>query len=277
MQADVNLHHEAGNKPDDAATRKIELGHYLSAAFGGFLVGFGELLRAGSETTNVTVLRICAVLREQFSPLLGVGWVALVLMALFSTVLCSIYRPDSRKEAFTLGLSVFAILSAFTPQQQPAHPANWQEAGARQSSSFSFFSQARADEFLKKGEYGEYYFEFSNYDKRFGNEAGVISVFDHSEKHLLMVVDMNVGKISKLRLPKGSYVVQFECSGCGHIRADLDVDKPKEAARVTLSDSNVPLSLQRLFQSRRVDIDDVAGRELERIIKKYEAQAQQAQ
>lgn len=124
-------------------------GHYLAAAFGGFLVGFGELIRAGSETTNVTVLRISAVLREQFSPMLGAGWIALCLMAIFSTILCGIYRPVSRKESFTLGLSVFAILAAFTPQPQTRSPV---DIATHRLSVFSFMSQAAASQ-LRKGKW----------------------------------------------------------------------------------------------------------------------------
>lgn len=143
---------------------KIELSQYFAASFGGFLVGFGELLRAGSESTDITVLRISAVLREQFSPVLGAGWVALLLLAIFSGILCSIYRPKSTKESFTLGLSIFAILSAFTPQQQPHTPL---QAIRSQSSLMSFFiSEAVAQTRLATGEVGKYYFEFANYNAR---------------------------------------------------------------------------------------------------------------
>lgn len=245
--------------------------HYLSAAFGGFLVGFGELIRAGSETTNVTVLRISAVLREQFSPVLGAGWIALCLMAIFSTILCSIYRPASRKESFTLGLSVFAILAAFTPQQQARSPL---EASAQQVSFFSFISQAVASR-LKQGEVGDYYFEFSNRQKPFQDKDGLISVYDISQQHLLIAKPMNTARISKLRLPRGHYILKFECSGCASLRTQLMVEKPAEASMIKLSHSRVPLSFQRLFNADIVEVIDVPDNELDRIVNAYSAQEQE--
>lgn len=242
--------------------------HYLSAAFGGFLVGFGELVRAGSETTNVTVLRISAVLREQFSPVLGAGWIALCLMAIFSTILCGIYRPASRKESFALGLSVFAILAAFTPQQQARSPL---AAATQQLSFFSFISQAIASR-LKQGEVGDYYFEFSSQQSKSQDKDGLISVYDISQQHLLIAQPMNTARISKLRLPRGYYILKFECGGCASLRTQLIVEKPAEASIIKLSNSRVPLSFQRLFNADIVEVIDVPDNELDRIVNAYSAQ-----
>jgi hypothetical protein len=245
-------------------------GNYLSAAFGGFLVGFSELIRAGSETTNVTVLRISAVLREQFSPSLSAGWISLCLMAIFSTILCSIYRPASRKESFTLGLSVFAILAAFTPQQQIRSPL---EVATHQLSFFSFISQANASR-LKRGEVGDYYFEFSNQQNELHDKDGLISVYDISGRHLLISMPMNTTKVSRLRLPRGYYMLKFECGGCASLRTQLIVEKPAEASTIKLSNSRVPLSFQRLFNADIVEITDVPDHELDRIVNAYSSQQQ---
>lgn len=245
-------------------------GHYLAAAFGGFLVGFGELIRAGSETTNVTVLRISAVLREQFSPYLGAGWIALCLMAIFSTILCSIYRPANRKESFTLGLSVFAILAAFTPEQQIRSPM---EVATYQPSFFSFISQANASR-LRRGETGDYYFEFTNQGNDLLNKDGLISVHDSSGRNLLIAMPMNTAKIIKLRLPRGVYMLKFECSGCATLRTQLIVEKPAEASTIKLSNSRVPSSFQRLFNADIVEVTDVPDHELDRILNSYSSQQQ---
>lgn len=244
--------------------------HYMAAAFGGFLVGFSELIRAGSETTNVTVLRISAVLREQFSPYLGAGWIALCLMAIFSTILCSIYRPANRKESFTLGLSVFAILAAFTPEQQARSPL---EAATYQLSFFSFISQANASR-LKRGEMGDYYFEFTKQQNTIQDNDGLISVYDISGRHLLITQPMNTAKISKLRLPRGYYLLKFECGGCASVRTQLIVEKPAEASTIKLSNSKVPLSFQRLFNADIVEVTDVPDHELDRILNSYSSQQQ---
>lgn len=272
MQASRRKPQPGSDRTPGSAASRIESAHYLAAAFGGFLVGFGELVRAGSHSTDITVLRISAVLREQFSPLLGAGWVALLMLAVFSTILCSIYRPNSRKESFTLGLSVFAILSAFTPQQQARLP----DSSAPKSTLLSFLiSDAAAQNRLGKGELGDYYFEFTN-QARAQESKGIISVFDKSEQHLLLEQEIDTRKINRLRLPRGRYVLKFECSGCQSMRAHVDVEKQTDAAKITLSGSKLPLSFQRLFRAEIVDIEDVSEYELEPILSRYAAQLQVA-
>lgn len=259
-----------GGQGGAADRPQLDHGHYLSAAFGGFLVGFGELLRAGSETTNVTVLRISAVLREQFSPLLGAGWIALCLTALFSTILCGIYHPSNRKESFTLGLSVFAILAAFTPQQQIRSPL---DVANQQLGFFSFMPQAVASQ-LKQGEVGDHYFEFTNQKNKFQDKSGLISVYDSSERHLLLSKPMDTTKISKLSLPRGYYILKFECGGCASVRTQLIVEKSVEASMIKLSGSKVPLSFQRLFNADIVEVTEISEAELDRIIRSYSTQQQ---
>lgn len=252
---------------DKEDERKLTIAEYLVGGFGGFLVGFTELLKSGSESTNVTVLRISAVLREQFSPALSGGWVALCLLAIISMLLCYIYRPGSRKESFALGLSVYAVLTAVTPQQS-APKGKLSSAGP--FVHFSIFSTAYAQD-LKSGQNGDYYFEFQG-RSRTKNERIVMSVFDQTEKRLLTEMEVNPKSVSKLQLPKGEYVLQFECRGCERSRAYLTVEKPVEGAKVTLDDSGIPLSLQRLFRPSFVDIEDLSDKSLDRVITKYKGQ-----
>jgi hypothetical protein len=240
---------------------------YISAAFGGFMVGFAELLRAGDDTTNVTVLRIAAVLRQQFTPLLGAGWIALLALALFSIMLCSIYRPGSRRESFTLGLSVFAMLAAFTPQEKQRL-----QSDAKEPLAFLSFVSAAYAEPLRSGQLGDYYFEFTNLQPRFQDKSGLLSVFDRTERFLLTKIPFDTREIARLQLPKGAYVLQFECNGCARVRANLLIEKPEEAAKVRLSSSNVSLSLQRLVGAEQIEIDDVPDGELDQIKQRYIAQ-----
>jgi hypothetical protein len=270
MQSSAEKGYEEGPIHD----RKIEpesqpLGYarYISAAFGGFMVGFAELLRAGDDTTNVTVLRIAAVLREQFTPLLGAGWIALLALAIFSIMLCSIYRPGSRRESFTLGLSVFAMLAAFTPQEtQRLHSAE------KEPFAFLFFVSEAHAEPLESGQPGDYYLEFTNLQPRFQDKSGLLSVFDSTERFLLTKQPFDTREVVKLQLPKGDYVLQFECNGCARVRAHLSVEKTEEAAKVQLSSSNLSLSLQRLTSADQIEINDVPDSELDQIKKRYIAQ-----
>jgi hypothetical protein len=254
-------------KAADVETQPLRYTHYLSAAFGGFMVGFAELIRAGDETTNVTVLRIAAVLRKQFTPLLGEGWSGLLVLTLFAIILCSIYRPITRKESFSLGFSVFAMLAALTPQEKQG----FSNTDKGPLANLFFLSNAYA-ETLKSGNVGNYYFEFSNLQRKYEDKSGLLSVFDSKERNLLQKITFDTREIIKLQLPKGEYVVRFECNGCVRIRVNLTVEKDEDAAKIKLSNSNLPLSFQRLYNSDLVEINDVYGDELNKVIKRYVAQ-----
>lgn len=121
---------------------------------------------------------------------------------------------------------------------------------------------------------GDYYFEFTNQINKFQDKSGLISVFDISERHLLLTMPMDTTKISRLRLPRGYYTLKFECGGCSSVRTQLIVEKSAEASIIKLSDSNVPLSFQRLFNADIVEVADVPDHELDRILKSYSAQQQ---
>ena len=248
---------------------RVDVGNYLSAGFGGFLVGFGELLRSGSDSPNVTVLRISAVLREQFSASLSGGWVALLLLSIFAMILCAIYRPLSRKESFVLGFSVYAVLTAVAPLQEAKKLTL---VKAESSVSFQLISSAIAAPPVETSGLRDYYFVFRVEGGSLKNKQLMVSVFDETEKHLLLSNEMDVSKIGRLQLPKGSYVLKFECKGCSSMRADLDVQKQEEAAIVTVQNSVVPLSLQRLFRAGIVDIEDVPDIRIKPIVEKFKAQ-----
>lgn len=257
----------AGSEPKE---RNLTVAEYLVGGFGGFLVGFTELLKSGSESTNVTVLRISAVLREHFSPALSGGWIALILLGIISMLLCYIYRPSSRKESFALGLSVFAVLTAVTPAQTPKKEI---DPVATEVGWLSIFPTAHAQD-LRPDQVGDYYFEFYGWLSRTKSERVVMSVFDHKAKQLLQSMTVNAKTVSKLQLKKGEYVLLFECNGCERRSVNLTVEKPVEGARVTLDDSGIPLSLQRLFRPSITDVEDLSPKGLERVIAKYKAQAE---
>jgi len=271
MQSSAGNDHGKESHTPGSATESdsgpLGIPRYLAADFGGFTVGFAELLRAGNDTTNVTVLRIAAVFREQFTPLLGTGWIALLALALFSAVLCSIYRPGTRKESFSLGLSIFALLTALTPQEKEHQPAD-----APAPLAFLFFVPAAHAQPFQKGQTGDFYFEFTNLRPGFGDKSGLISVFDTSGRYLLIKLPIDIRQVAKVSLPKGDYGVQFECNGCARVRADLLIEKREEASRIRLGSSNVPLSLQRLFSPDVVEISDVPEYELAKIKQRYAAQ-----
>ncbi|MGW8392444.1 hypothetical protein [Pseudoduganella sp. HUAS MS19] len=249
--------------------RNLTLAEYLVGGFGGFLVGFTELLKSGSESTHVTVLRISAVLREHFSPALSAGWVALILLGIFSMLLCYVYRPASRKESFALGLSVFAVLTAVTPAQTPKKDVEEPPTVGW----LSILPSAHAQD-LKSDQVGDYYFEFEGWRSRVKSERVVMSVFDHKGKQLLQSLTVNARTVNKLQLKKGEYVLLFECSGCERTYVNLTIEKPVEGSRVTLDDSGVPLSLQRLFRPSIRDVEDLTPRSLDRVIAKFKAQAE---
>lgn len=254
-----------------ASGPRIRLAYLLSAGFGGFLTGFGELLRVGDVSTNVTVLRIAAVLREQFSPALGAGWIALLLLAVFAMILCVIYQSGSTKESFAVGLSVFAIFTVTAPPQEPKGVLTQKTST---TSVFSLLPSAIAAENMQPADLADYYFAFKAESGEIAKRKGTMSVYDKGGRELLAAVDMDVAKVSRLQLPLGVYRLKFECQGCLTVRGELRVEKPAEASVVTLGNSSIPLSLQRLFSGAAVDIEDVPADELLGVVQRYKSQRQ---
>jgi hypothetical protein len=239
---------------------------YLAAAFGGLLVGFGDLIRSGSDSGNVTVLRISGVLREQFSPVLGAAWAALLLLAVLSMVICWIYRPSSKRESFALGLSVFAVLTASTPYQLPRE----QFSMATTSLTALFISPAYAQSELRDDEPAEYYFQFEPHDARLRGKTVALSIYDKSEQTLLKTVTVKAKDVGRIELPKGDYVAYIECQGCLRVRAGIKVDKPTEASKVVLAESSVPLSLQRLYRPEVATIQELPEAQAYDVAEQYE-------
>lgn len=251
-------------------------GYYLAAAFGGFLVGFVELVKNGNEaaeqSTTVTVLRISGVLRQHFSAHLATPGIAMLLLAIFGAILCSIYAPTSRKEAFTLGLSVYAVFASITPLEGKKLG---EKLPGSQTSYFSLFSTAHAAVPVQTNQVFDYYLDLKDsYGKNRASSGSVlITVYDEAEKNLLKVATGTVNKVMKLQLPRGHYVLILECEDCRRGRIELEVEKPVEATTVTLSKTGIPLAIQRIYRPSPMEVEDVPDKDLERVLKKFSAQA----
>jgi len=260
---------------------------YFAAASGAFLIGFIDLLQSGSNEDKLTIFRISSVLKQHFSQDLGQGWVALLFISIVGIILVPIYQPASRKDAFALGLSVFAILTSLTPYQQPQNPVLQQQNVVLQPENnlpnFAIFSSAYAAELQtvtveeasnareqvaakSEGTEGEsvskevelfsYFIVFENTSL---NSNILLSLYDAEERNLFVQKSILGTDIAKFDMPKGKYVLLVESKGLKRVRVQLDFDKAVQGSVLKSSDSSVPLSLQRLFRpvvTKTIDLDD---------------------
>ncbi|MFZ6719484.1 hypothetical protein [Undibacterium sp. Ji49W] len=234
-------------------------GIHAAAATGAFLLGFGDLLRGGSDSTYVTVLRIADVLRIYFSSYLGQGWVALVFLCIIGGLLSYFYQPSSKKESFSLGMSVFALLTAASPY----HPPKSVEQSAAQLINFISTAYAQETVELKKL---DFYLEFVGGNRK---QDVIVSLYNKDESQLLERQHVTNGDIMKLSYPRGYYILYAECKGCKRVGVGLDFTESIQATQIELAESGVPLSLQRLFKPSIAGSTDLFKRDAQELAKKY--------
>lgn len=244
-------------------SNRTKLGCALAAGLGATVVGFGDLVKAGHEAGSVTVLRMAAALREHFAAALGQGWVALVLLAALAAAMCWIFQCWNRKESFTMGLSVFAVLTAASPY--PAHLGDLpvDRPIAATLSLLSPIAQARAQ---PPGAVAlrDYFLAFE------GDAAGPgsirVEILDADGRHSYGA-DVAVGGAPlRLRLPEGRYTALVECAGCRRTRVALTVEaKPVQGSVVQLGASQLPLGVQRLYRAGASSTRDLSAAEVRRL------------
>lgn len=236
--------------------------HAVSGA-GAFVIGFSDLLRGGNDSTSVTVLRISEVLRVYFSPHLSEGWFALVFLFLLGVLLSYIYQPTTRKDAFILGMGVFALLTAASP-----YKVGKQAAIDIDTIHFSFISSAIAQDIVSEKKF-DYYFEFVGGGSSRRPKDLLITVYNKKGDEIIDRRNINSNEILKLSYPRGSYVAYVECKGCKRVSIDLDFDKELQASKLELPESGVPLSLQRLIRPSVVSSTDMNSKDALELSKKY--------
>lgn len=241
---------------------------YVAAAAGAFIIGFGDILKNGSDTTHVTVLRIADVLRTYFSPTLGQGWIALLLLAILGAFLSWIRRPPTRTDSFAVGLSVFAVLTALAPSTAVVQPST-NAAEHPSTSLFTLLTSAYAQTDPSPNQTWPYYFHIIDPDNALHNASVRYSLYDQSESSLIQQPIETTDDTVLFNLPAGKYVLYVECLRCSRTRIDVTVLKKLQASNLILRGSSVPLGVQRLFRPGVTDTQDLTEAQAKEIAQAF--------
>lgn len=258
-----------------SSLNKQAIAIYLSAAIGALLVGFGDLLRGGDDTAQtpqVTVLRIAHILRADIAPSLGQPLVALALLMIIAMLCCWMYQPSTRKDACSVGLSVFAIISASAPYTSP------QKVALNSPSWGGMIAEAHADTLQSDPapSLRDYYLDFelkTATDTSHNREPLLLSLYDSTQQTLLQTKTILLPQIAKFTLPIGRYVLLIEAHGAKRtaLYVDVTADEP-QASIIYLAPSDWPLSFQRLLQPDVENIKNLSLKEAADFAARYEAQ-----
>lgn len=247
-----------------AADRAGHWSHYAAAAFGALIVGFGDLVHNGDEANAATVLRMAATMREHVSPSLGTGGIALLLLTLIGLGVCFVIRPDSRKEGFTLGFSVFALLSAATPYDKPQNQQSVLQTG---TSMLSLIGSAVAQDSVaeKDQPLWTHFFDFDVEASPEDPNPVQVSLFSSDGSQLLDRTVVKDDMLLKYRMPEGEYQMFVECRGCARSRLLVEVAPITQASRIRVEASGWPLGLQKLLSPAVVEVENLTASQVEEL------------
>jgi hypothetical protein len=222
---------------------------YLAGGMGAFSVAFGDIMVNGDAAA---VNKISMALSKVF------GWVppeyglpALAFLTLFGSMMCLVRQPNSRIDAFTVGSTVFAVLTAASPYREPnslgptppsktSSELRTQVAYAGHGYPFSavhamsFDLQTMPVTILPK------------YDEGHILDFLEVDVYSSTTRESLQRIWVAGGDSINLQLPPGEYRIELEGPGIQRTAATLNVGGGSAAYTVALQSSTVPMNLQKL-------------------------------
>lgn len=251
---------------------------YLATAGGVLIVTFSDTLKNGGGTRDTSALhRASEGLRGLFPAGMAAyaqAWLTLLVLIFLALILCWLAKPDKKRDAFTLGLSIYALLAAFSPtdlqQNDSATQSVLKVQASLQQPEWNLISSAYADDIRKTW---DYYLHFVNPDRTTDTGPLTVHVFDKDEQNSLGSIVTKIGTIVQLNLKAGTYVLYVECGGCGRARYVLDVNKLQyQASEIEVTSSNIPLSVQRLFRPTLGSPKDLSMADAQKVSEEYAKQ-----
>lgn len=245
---------------------------YLAAGFGALCLGFGDLL---NNDKAATVLKISEVVRQHIWPGLEIGGLlALLILVVLGPCFCWIHQPRTRIDAFGRGFSVFALLAVAAPFQ-PVGKGLDSPSGSKQAETHSFglvTSAEAADPRTpspvnSKGEAAVA--QPSGGAPTTTPPTTVIKIepvfsAGNVKNATVTIRDIRTGKVLgweqvpanqfTINRPKGEYLIELEASGHRRTSAKLLIMETSSAFKLKVEPSIVPVSVQRLYTSERVEL-----------------------
>lgn len=233
---------------------------YIAAGFGAFCLALGDLVKNDKSST---VIRLSEAIRTHLISYLGEGALcALVLLILLGIIVCWIHEPSNRVEGFARGFSVFAVIAVASPAVQNqasltdvnasnmdngvsvTSPKNL-EKHYRKSPISLFVSSAFAQTFTKENIKGEAIIILPRVNND-SNSLATVTLRDVDSQKVIARQDID-GSEFRIIKPYGNYIIEIEKQGYRRTEVYITIDKPVAAFELPISESNVPLIIQKLL------------------------------
>lgn len=242
----------------------------FAAALGAFILGFGDLL---NNDKSATVIKIAEVIRQYLYPELMYGaLISLMMIVILGCGICWVHQPHTRHDAFTRGLSVFAVLAVITPYELP--PGGLDSKLPQKVTfdrQFSIFSSAWAEgsdmtlKIKEKNKFslkGEAVITLRTPDKKDSIYFSTVTVREPRSARII-AVERVYGSSFSLIKPIGNYLLEIESPGHKRTRTNVLVNEGFKKYSLPIENTIIPLSIQRLYPPQEVTLKN--DKELELI------------
>jgi len=231
---------------------------YLAGLFGSFCIAFGDLM---NNPDTGTINHIQLIITKHFLPT-GSGSttiiIALLLIMLCGTGICWVHKPENRMEAFTRGLSIFAIfalgttpsLNNYNDNGKVANPPG--EHAAIYSSSpllFEFVTTAYAQDNATIGDA-----TIRIEPQKDGGTPTTAKKITLREKNTGKFVAQEVtsDETVLIRKPVGDYSMEVEMPGHRRTVTTVPIEKEPQEYKLAVPTSSIPQGIQKLYSPKPV-------------------------
>jgi hypothetical protein len=214
-------------KRDKKRTKKDFTIIIFAAVFGAFCLGIADLIINGDAST---VMKMGDIMHKHLG-MPSSGGIALLLLMLLGAGLCIVRQPKTRIDSFTIGLSVFAVLT-LSPYQE-SNPPKKATLGPDPQISIALKFAANVNKIPE-------YVAVKLTDKK-------------TDKNISKRYIPSTQGVS-FDLNPGDYILKFEAQEIRTTSTMLTVGTVNASYTVLLEGSDVPVNLQKLVLPRDVQL-----------------------
>jgi hypothetical protein len=239
-----------------------KLPFYLAGAGGGALTSILDLVQHPNQGT---IGRVGSMLKEQlfgdanvfFSP----AFWGIILIVAVSVFVCWVYEATSRTDGFLRGCTVLAAFSIGAPgpiiNNQVGDLGSSFEA-TRQVSGISLVvtdanAQTSSSEDKPGTSTGEVYVVLDYLKEKKPRPDSTITIRSSPSNSPIAIFKIS-DNTARILQPYGRYTVEVETPGFANITFDMTIDELLTAYSVNAQPSSVPLTLQKLLLSTKVEL-----------------------
>ncbi|HXV25148.1 MAG TPA: hypothetical protein VED46_12920 [Alphaproteobacteria bacterium] len=218
---------------------------YVAAGIGGFMLGIGDYLRHGNQSTVIALEKMAD---EVLRPVIGLDLLLAVLLLLpfLGVIAAWIQKPLTERDAFALGLAAFSLF-ALVPSAQPAVGAGTISVSSAEAAPLRLVAPAHAEEPAKNSGAATVNLHFAGARPPVA-EVSITNLTTQQGLGFVAIQDS-----LKLVGKKGD-LIELDIEAAGHRRTKIKfpLGETETIYEVNLQENQTPIFLQRLFPADSV-------------------------